>query len=252
MLKTSFAGKNAFWLEETSSTNLSLYEMLAVNRLPEGSAVLAKYQTKGRGQFGTQWESERGKNLLVSFVFYPSFLKPKDLFMLNKAIALGVYDYVKQVVKKKVTLKWPNDIYVGDKKIAGILIENSVTFSDVNYSIAGIGLNVNQTKFSAFAVKATSLKLNTKKNMSVEKCFHTLSGCLEKRYMEMNEKEYDAINSDYKKAIYRFGKFFLYRRKKETFRARIADVMEDGRLVLEHEDGRFEAFQFKEIGFVME
>lgn len=249
MLKTLFTGKNAFWLEETTSTNLSVYEMLAVNRLPEGSAVLAKYQTKGRGQFGTQWESEHGKNLLVSYVFYPRFLEPKDLFMLNKTIALGVYDYVKKVVKKKVTLKWPNDIYVGNKKIAGILIENSITFSDINYSIAGVGLNVNQTKFSAFAVKATSFKLITKKKMELEKCFYTLSGCLEKRYRLMNEKKYDAISSDYKKAMYRLGKFFLYRRKHEVFRARILDVMDDGKLVLEHENGRLESFGFKEIAF---
>src|ERR1700752_298971 len=147
MLKTLFVGKNAIWLKETPSTNLSAYEMLSMNRLPEGSAVLAKFQTKGKGQFGTQWESEKEKNILASFVFYPGFLEPKELFMLNQAIALGVYDCVKQVVKKKVSVKWPNDIYVGDKKIAGILIENSITFSDVNYSIAGVGLNVNQEKF---------------------------------------------------------------------------------------------------------
>ncbi|HLG34778.1 MAG TPA: biotin--[acetyl-CoA-carboxylase] ligase [Bacteroidia bacterium] len=250
MLKTLFVGKNAFWLEETPSTNLSAYEMLSMNRLPEGSAVLAKYQTKGKGQFGTQWESEHGKNLLVSYVFYPAFLEPKDLFMLNKTIALGVYDYVKQVVKKNVSLKWPNDIYIGDKKIAGILIENSITFSDVNYSIAGVGLNVNQSTFNAFVVPATSFKLITKKNMDLEKCFHTLSGCLQKRYMQLKEKNTDEINSDYKKAMYRFGKLFFYRRKQTTFRARIVDVMSDGKLILRHENGKWESFRFKEIAFV--
>jgi BirA family transcriptional regulator, biotin operon repressor / biotin---[acetyl-CoA-carboxylase] ligase len=252
MLKTLFTGKNAFWLEETTSTNLSLYEMLSMNRLPEGSAVLAQYQTKGKGQFGTQWESERGKNILASYVFYPGFLEPRDLFLLNKTIALGVYDYVKSVVKKNVTVKWPNDIYVGDKKIAGILIENSITFSDINYSIAGIGLNVNQTAFGAFLVPATSFKLITKKSTELEKCFHALSTYLETRYLMLKEKKVEEINSDYKEAMYRFGKLFPFRRGKATFRARIVDVMGDGKLVLRHENGKWESFRFKEIAFVTE
>jgi BirA family biotin operon repressor/biotin-[acetyl-CoA-carboxylase] ligase len=252
MLKTSFVGKNAIWLEETPSTNLSAYEMVTVNRLPEGSAVLAKFQTQGRGQFGTQWESERGKNLLVSFIFYPTFLEPKNLFMLNKTIALGVYDYVKSVAKKNVTVKWPNDIYVGDRKIAGLLIENSITFSDVNYSIAGIGLNVNQEKFGSFTVPATSLKLIKKKNMQPENCFHHLCTCLEERYLVLKHKKFEDISSEYKRVMYRFGEFHSFRVKQTVFKAKIIDVMTDGKLVLQYQNGRWESFQFKEIAFVQQ
>ena len=252
MLKTLFVGKNAIWLEETPSTNVSAYEMVTMNRLPEGTAVLSKYQTQGRGQFRTVWESEHGMNLLVSYVFYPSFLEPRDLFRLNKTLSLGVYDYVKSVVKKNVTIKWPNDIFIGDKKIAGILIENSITFSDVNYSIAGVGLNVNQQKFSTFEVAATSLKLITRKKTDIEKCFHSLSASLEARYLQLKEKKFERIETDYIKALYRMNKLSLFRRKGNVFKARIVNVLDDGKIVLEHESGKLEAFRFKEISFVME
>ena len=252
MLKTLFVGKNAFWLDETPSTNLSAYEMVTINRVPEGSAVLAKYQTKGKGQLGSQWESDYGKNLLVSFVFYPSFLEPRDLFRLNKTIALGLYDYVKSVAKKNVTIKWPNDIFVGDKKIAGILLENSITFSEVNYSIAGIGLNVNQEQFGDFPIPATSFKLITKKEFEVESCFYDLCRCIENRYLQLKNQKFSEINQEYKSALYRLEKLSSFKRKDEIFRARIIDVMDDGKLVLELEDRKFESIRFKEISFLPE
>src|ERR1044071_3194445 len=138
MLKTLFVGKNALWLEETISTNLAASELVLDSRPADGTAVLAEFQTSGRGQVNSPWESEPGKNLLVSYILYPAFLEPKGLFMLNKALSLGVYDFVKSVPmagkKKNVFIKWPNDIFFNDKKISGMLIENSVTFSEVNYS----------------------------------------------------------------------------------------------------------------------
>jgi len=251
MLKTLFTGRHVLRLENTASTNLALWELINKNRPEEGSAVLAQFQTKGRGQVGTQWESEFGKNLLVSYIFYPDFIEPKDLFMLNKVVSLGVYDFVKHVLKKDVYIKWPNDIYYRGNKISGLLIENSVTFSDVNYSIVGIGLNVNQEKFNTHVPPATSIKLITKKKYDLEKCFSELSDFIEARYMQLKEKKLAAINHDYKKALYRFGEFCVYKKKQTSFKARIVDVMEDGKLVLENEQGKFESFRFKEISFVM-
>ena len=252
MLKTLFVGKNTIRLDETVSTNLFASELIMQERPAEGTAVLAQFQTQGRGLMGTQWESERGKNLLVSYIFYPAFIETKELFMLNKALALGIYDFVKSVMKKNVFIKWPNDIYCGDKKISGMLIENSVTFSQVNYSVVGIGLNVNQEKFMDYIPPATSLKLAKKKNMDRQKCFLELSRSIEARYIQLKEKKLTGLNHDYKKALYRFGQFCIYRKKQIRFPARIVDVMADGKIVLEKENGKLEAFRFKEIALVVE
>jgi BirA family transcriptional regulator, biotin operon repressor / biotin---[acetyl-CoA-carboxylase] ligase len=251
LLKTSFKGKEVIRLGTVVSTNLIASELVLEKQPPEGTSVLAQFQTQGRGQSGTRWESEEGKNLLVSMILYPKFMLPKDLFRLNKIIALGIYDFVKSVLKKNVFIKWPNDILAGDKKIAGILIENSVTFSEVNYAIVGVGLNVNQRKFGDYSPAATSLKLMTKKSHELEKCFEALSNCIETRYLKLKEKQYSEIDEDYRNALYCFRKFTVYKRKQATFKARIIDVMEDGKLVLEHENGKFEAFRFKEIGLVI-
>jgi BirA family biotin operon repressor/biotin-[acetyl-CoA-carboxylase] ligase len=252
VLKTIFVGKNALWLDETASTNIAASALVLEKRPAQGTAVIADFQTNGRGQVGTYWESEHGKNLLVSYILYPDFIEPKDLFMLNKAMSLGIYDFVKSVLKRNVYIKWPNDIYYKDKKISGLLIENSVTFSEVNYSIAGIGINVNQTKFNAYIPPAVSLKLVSGKRVDLKKCFRELSRCIEKRYLRLKEKKISTLNNDYKKALYLFGKFCMYRKKQIRFRARIVDVMEDGKLVLENENGKFESFRFKEIALVMD
>ncbi|MBK5284384.1 MAG: biotin--[acetyl-CoA-carboxylase] ligase [Bacteroidia bacterium] len=251
MLKTLFTGQHMLRLENTASTNLAAWELLSKSRPEEGFAVLAQFQTRGRGQVGTQWESESGKNLLVSYILYPVFIEPKDLFILNKVVSLGVYDFVKHVLKKDVCIKWPNDIYYRSNKISGLLIENSVTFSDVNYSIVGIGLNVNQTKFNTHIPPATSIKLITKKKYDLEKCFNELSSFIEARYLQLKEKKLSDINNDYKKVLYRFREFCIFKKKQVSFKARIVDVMEDGKLLLENENGKFESFRFKEISFVM-
>jgi len=251
LLKTSFPGKATIRLGNVSSTNIIASELVMEKRPAEGTAVLAQYQTSGRGQPGTVWESGEGKNILVSYIFYPRFLLPKDLFRLNRVIALGIYDFVKSVLKKNVFIKWPNDILAGNKKIAGMLIENSVTFSEVNYSIVGIGLNVNQEKFIAYSPAATSLNLMKKKNHDLEKCFVELSRCVETRYLQLKENKLSVIDGDYKNALFRYREFALYRKKQTVFKARIIDVMEDGKLVLETEKGKFESYRFKEIAFVI-
>lgn len=252
LLKTLFTGKNAIRLEEVSSTNLVASEQILAHTPPDGTAVIAQYQSAGKGQAGANWESEAGQNLLVSYVFYPSFVEPKDLFVLNKAVGLGVYDYIKSILKKDVYIKWPNDIYYCDKKIAGILIENSVTFSEVNHSVVGIGINVNQEKFKKYIPEAESLRKATGMKFNLEGCFAGLSNCLERRYLQLKQVGYKSVNTDYRNAMYRLGEYFLFRKRDAVFRARILGVMDDGKLVLEDEKGRMETFRFKEIAFVVD
>ncbi len=252
LLKTLFTGKNSIRLQEVSSTNLAASEQILAHHPPDGTAVLAKFQTTGKGQAGANWESDAGKNLLVSYIFYPGFIEPRDLFVLNKAIALGVYDYLKLVLKEYVAIKWPNDILYRDGKMAGILIENSVTFSEVNHSVVGIGINVNQQKFKSYIPEAESIRNVTGKKSDLEKCFAELSNCLELRYLQLKQAGHSSINKDYQKALYRLGKYFLFRKKAIIFKARIIGVTDDGKLILQNEKGQLETFRFKEVAFVID
>jgi BirA family biotin operon repressor/biotin-[acetyl-CoA-carboxylase] ligase len=250
LLKTLFTGKNAVRLDVVVSTNLTASEHILAHQPADGTAILASFQSAGKGQAGAQWESEAGQNLLVSYIFYPAFIEPKDLFVLNKAIGLGVYDFVKSILKKNVSIKWPNDIYYRDKKIAGLLIENSVTFSEVNYSVVGIGINVNQQAFRKYTPEAESLRNATGKEYDLEECFAALSHCLEARYIQLKQSGSKSINTQYRNALYRLGEYFPFRKRSGIFNARILGVMDDGKLVLEDEKGRLETFRFKEIAFV--
>ena len=129
---------NDYMIEQIRNGNINL----------EGTIVIADEQTSGKGMDINIWESEPGKNLTFSIFFKPDFLRADQQFLLNKSISLGVYDFIKSLVThQKVTIKWPNDIYVGDKKIAGILINNTIAGNELFYSVAGIGVNINQQKF---------------------------------------------------------------------------------------------------------
>lgn len=252
LLKTLFTGKNCIELEAATSTNAVASERIMNYRPPEGTAIRARFQTAGKGQASSAWESEPGENILVSYIFYPKFLEPKDLFNLNKAVTLGVYDYLKSILKVNTCIKWPNDIIYTDKKIAGILIENSVTFSEVNHSVSGIGINVNQKTFKGYVPEAISLFNATGKKYDLEECFAGLSSCLEFRYLQLKREDLSAIHSDYRNALYRLGEQSLFMKKRMIFKARIIGVTDDGKLILEDEKGKMETYRFKEVGFASE
>lgn len=238
-------------MDAAGSTNQVASEHILTDKPAEGTAVLAKFQTSGKGQQCSIWESEAGQNLLVSYIFYPKFLEPKDLFNLNKAVTLGVYDFIKSLLKDHVFIKWPNDILYRDKKIAGILIENSVTFSEVNYSIVGIGINVNQEKFKTYIPEAVSLGNATGKKYKTDECFARLSNTLESRYLQLKKAE-SALHSEYRNALYRLGEYSVFRKKRTIFKARIIGVTADGMLILEDDKKKMETFRFKEVGFADE
>ena len=154
--------KNSIWfnLHETESTNSFLHEQLMSEKLPEGSVVTADYQTKGRGQRGSSWQSEAGENLLMSIVVYPDFLKASEAFVLSKCIALATCDLLADY-SNQVRIKWPNDILIEGKKVAGILIENILRGADIYATIAGIGINFNQQVFEVGLNSATSVFINS-------------------------------------------------------------------------------------------
>ena len=253
-MKTIFTGKYCIRLEKIHSTNSYLADLCNEKNLTEGTAVITNAQEQGRGQRGTYWESEAGKNLTLSIFLKPTFLKPDEQFSLSKAISLGVLDFVASINNQQSTIhypkvKWPNDIYIGTKKIAGILIENSVNGNSISHSIVGIGINVNQENFSVELPNPTSLKLETGKEFDLEESLEQLCSCIEKRYLQLRNRPKE-IDADYMENLYRFNEWASYVYQGKKLKAKIAGVTKIGKLVLEKEVEKNLECDFKEVEFI--
>lgn len=241
------------YIRTTNSTNTLLKERLAKGEWPEGENYLyAGYQTAGRGQTGNSWESEADKNLLCSILLPPD----KDLYFLNIAVGVAVRRVMKSYVFERsglgslselVSIKWPNDIYWQDKKIAGILVENAILGNEIKYSIAGIGLNVNQTEFVSNAPNPVSLKQITGKEFDVEQLMNQL---LEQVYQVINEPAQE-VWSCYKSHLYRREGFWPFEDKNGIFEARIEDVLPSGEIVLSDRQGQLLQYGFKQIKYIL-
>lgn len=223
-------------IEECGSTNAALDREAA-----HGDALLALAQTAGRGQRGNTWESAPGQNITMSIMLRPEQLPVNRQFELSEAVALGVADLLDKTGIEGVKVKWPNDIYVGDRKICGILIENTLGGAMIVRSIAGVGLNVNQTEFVGSAPNPVSMKQLTGKDYDICELAEQLVGCV------MARLECGAANNhaDYRDRLWRgTGEWTWQTADGEAFTAAVVEVLADGRLLL---TGRPEPFGFKEV-----
>jgi BirA family biotin operon repressor/biotin-[acetyl-CoA-carboxylase] ligase len=236
------------YFQEIDSTNLQASALLSDFGGKEKFIVRAGYQKKGYGQSGNTWESQKDKNLLCSFVLYPEFLNIERHFYLSMIMSLAISDLLKPECNS-VRIKWPNDIYVNNKKIAGILFENSIQRGVIINSIAGIGLNVNQRKFPDFGKAATSMNLENNKEYSVEEILNDLTEKYSYWYQMLTEQDYEYINMTYQQRLYKYHETAKYKSQSGEFEARIAGVGSDGRLILESE-GKMLYFGFKEVEFL--
>lgn len=238
-----------FELEETASTNT----WVSANRdnLPMPSLVFARSQTAGRGQRGNSWESEPDKNLCCSIFLRPKGVAPRRQFAVSEAVALAVVDLLADYeVEAKV--KWPNDIYVDDRKICGILIENAITPREILYTIAGIGVNLNQERFISDAPNPVSLTQLTGCEYNLPEAAAILANHMEKR-MAMAVAEPDYLHKEFIAKMWRGdgGKYpFLDRLRGEHIMARIAGVAPDGIITLDLGD-ECRSYAFKEIEFLL-
>lgn len=244
------AWKEIIKLDTVNSTNEYASKILKEKKLPEGTIIYSLEQTRGRGLGENSWESEKGKNILLSLVLYPKFLKVKDQFLLSKAISLGIANYCK-IVTNHINIKWPNDIYYKDKKLAGILIENSIRGSQIDKSIIGIGLNLNQKLFLSDAPNPISLKKITGKDYSIDKEIISMRDNIYYYYSKLRESEYSLLNDKYLTNLYNYNKHNKYKSKDVVFEAKITGVNEFGHLQLITRDGEKKEFELKEIEFVI-
>jgi len=232
------------------STNTYAKELIASKNCEDRTVIVAESQTKGRGQHTNVWESEDGMNLTFSIVYFPEDIAASQQFYLSRAIALGVADYLCKKVDD-VSIKWPNDIYVGEKKIAGILIENTVMGPYISSTICGIGININQEVFCSDAPNPISLKQITARGYDLNTELELLVGAIEKRYCFLGKGDLKSLDMDYNNLLFRKSGYHLYNEGEMLFKAKIVEITAFGQMVLEKEDGSKKTFSFKEVGFVL-
>lgn len=249
-MKTRIIGNNVIALLSVDSTNDYARALLEKEAPEEGTIIVAGDQKKGRGHGTNTWHSKRGKNLLFSIILYPEFISANTQFLISKVISLGIYDYLCSYVSD-VSIKWPNDIYVDDRKISGILIENDLMGSSVKNSIVGIGMNINQQKFPKEIPNPVSLSQMIEKKLVLKEELKKLTGFLEKRYQMLARGMVDKIQKDYHSRLFRLNEMSWYQNSEEQFKAKIIGVSDYGQLVLENQSGKTLEYNFKEVEFLL-
>ena len=237
-------------LSETASTNTYLQQLDAETNLPEGTIVYTDTQSSGRGQRGNSWESEPHKNLTFSLLLRPDHIPANEQFLLSQVVSLAIVDVLNRYAAG-FSIKWPNDIYWEDRKIAGILIENVLSGSTFSRAIIGIGLNVNQTVFLSDAPNPVSLFQITGHTHSLEQMLNQFVDTFRTRYLETFSRSAQRIREEYFASLYRNDGYYPFCSDGETFRAAITDVEPDGHLILSTESGETKRFAFKEVSFLL-
>jgi len=242
-------GNTIVRLQETESTNNYANTQIRENVVLEGTVFLAYEQTAGRGQLSNFWESEAGKNLTFSLVLYPDFLEIRRQFMLSKVVTLGVYTALHKYVDH-LKIKWPNDIYAGNRKLGGILIENSIMYGLLKSSVVGIGLNVNQTVFRNAAPNPMSLRILTNQHYDTDCILTEVLTAINYYYMLLREGEDEKIDQEFISVLYRLNEKHLFKAEDEVFSGEIIGVNEIGQLLVRKENGKIMDFHFKEVEFL--
>ncbi len=239
-------------MEEVDSTNA--YIMREAANLVAPVMVLAHTQTAGQGQRGNSWESEPGKNLTFSILYRPTDLPPMAQFSMSEAVALGVVDFL-AVHDIEAKVKWPNDIYVGDRKICGILIRHSIMGGVVSYSVIGIGIDVNQKIFLSDAPNPVSMWQLTGEEYDLSIMEKEIANIMEDRLaLIRTEEERQTLHEEFMGKLWRGdGSLhpFTDAVTGETFMAKIEDIASHGPMTLRLEDGSARTYTFKEVSFVM-
>ena len=246
---TLFVGKVLKHFDSLESTNTYALELVSKSKPIEGTVISTFNQTKGRGQIGSKWNSQANKNITISFILYPNFLPIQKQFLLNCVASLATQELITKYIQKQVNVKWPNDIYINNGKVAGILIQNTLANKTINAAVIGIGLNVNQSTFSPDLPNPTSLKLESKRDYNLNELIDNLCFFLEKRYLQLKHGDYEKLKADYLSALYLYQKEAQFTRPDgQEFTGKIRGISAIGKLEVESAQG-LESFGLKEIRF---
>lgn len=240
-------------LDTVGSTNDYMLDKIKVGVISEeGTVIIANEQSGGKGLENNEWESEAGKNLTFSILLKPGFLKADQQFQLTRIISLAVYDFVRSYLpNEEIKIKWPNDIYVGNKKIAGILINNTIKGKEIMFTVVGIGININQRTFSRGAPNPVSIWHYLNCDLKLKFCLKNVLSHIENRYQQLNNNETYQFHSDYKKALYRLNDYNLFKYNNSMISARITGVNEYGQIQLMQKNDMEIICDLKEIEFII-
>lgn len=227
--KTLFIGKTIHYLPSCHSTNDLAAHAVRTHSTPEGEVYITDYQTAGRGQRGKTWQSQPGENFMFTLILKPTFLVIDQQFLLSQAVALGVWTYLTSHLAD-VQIKWPNDLYISDKKIGGILIENKIQGAGLHYSLIGIGLNINQQDFHG--LRATSLAHTVGKRLALTLELPKLLLAIEQQYLRLRAGDYTFIRSQYRSHLVGLGQVRSFCLNDRNTEAELIGVSEQGRLQL--------------------
>ncbi|MFB0925899.1 MAG: biotin--[acetyl-CoA-carboxylase] ligase [Vicingaceae bacterium] len=248
MYQRLFLGNKTLKLKEVNSTNSYLKELISSNyKELEGLVVVAENQFSGRGQKGSVWESESGQNLTFSILLKPNIPISKQ-FIISKTISLGIIAFLNDLGLNVLKIKWPNDIYCNDKKIAGILIENSINGNNINSSVVGIGLNVNQINFHSENSPTSIAKELMGDELNLDELLNQLLFFIEKIYTDLKLGKETLINANYTNNLYWINEYRSFRKGNELIEGTILGVNESGKLQLQV-NNVIETFGLKEIAF---
>ncbi|MES2138601.1 MAG: biotin--[acetyl-CoA-carboxylase] ligase [Bacteroidota bacterium] len=253
-MKTLFVGQNCIHLKSIDSTNSYASQLLGQIKPAEGTLIYTFDQQNGKGQRGNTWETEPNKNVASSFILYPSFLQASKQFLLNKIVSLAVADLMAELLKpadktSEIRIKWPNDIYVGSKKVAGILIENTLRENNIQNAIVGIGININQAAFNA-DINATSMSLIINKEFDLMQVLEKLSEFIEARYLQLKANKLESIDAAYLQNLYQLNEWHNYTSGDQLFEGKIIGISAIGKLQVELKTNEIKEFDLKEIKFV--
>ena len=237
--------------DELKSTNVYLYDKISEKHDISDTVVVAAHQTEGRGMDKNRWESEAGKNLLFSIALNVNFLEASNQFKISQAVSVAIIETLSQFNdNQKLSIKWPNDIYFGDKKLVGMLIQNTIEGRMMGISIIGIGLNVNQLNFSKDIPNPISLKMITGKDFDLDNLLNMLIINIKKSVESLrSEKNQEEINEKYISKSYRFGIWADYFYKNKIKSLKINGFDKYGRLLLIDKEGTEIVCDVKELQF---
>lgn len=237
-------------LGELDSTNNYMKSLIKDQQPEEGSVVVADFQTGGRGQMGNGWNAEKGKNLLFSLLIYPDNVLANEQFIISRIASLAVKNTLDQFTDD-IRIKWPNDIYWKDKKIAGMLIENDIRGRNIVNSVIGIGININQEVFPDELPNPVSLKQITGSEQDRDYILDIFTREFFLLYREFQDGDIRAIENEYMLDLYRINDYYWFEDNDGRFKAKIKEVQPSGHLVLETlEGGEKRVYAFKEVAFV--
>lgn len=241
------------FIETTHSTNVTLQEKSSefLNHWDKSFNFYGIYtneQTQGKGLGSNKWCSAMGQNILVSFLFQPQ-ITPQNQFYFNQFFSLSIRKFLAQFIENP-KIKWPNDIYIEDHKIAGILIEHAIQSENIKYSIAGVGININQTSFDASIPNPTSLKLLTGKTFDIHTLVHNLISILEDEYHLIQEQELESLNQQYLQHLYQYQTLAQYEILEQPVSGKITGISPFGQLIIEDTTNQLHTCNYKEIKFI--